>query len=318
METSLVLLSADLRGRRSPVSSRGRLLRTKGSATDTPGAALNEKRTIMRTVAATRQTHRPDLTSKPQALTWLVYCRENKLLTASEWALAAILVTCGQGQNITLSVTGMADILHMKRSTVSDAIGGLVAKGLMVEKGRGRNNKTFYRLTLPKAPATDRMGTSHCPNRDQSLPESGPVDCPNGDHNIEDIQEEVDEEATSTSARGAGADAVATAASGSTRTKEGAPALDVEDYVEDTRANLKELAYRLGIEADDIEVFRLSRKLYQMGKRYSCNARLSVALEVFGDDLFAGWATAKNPVGWMTYYLEENLSLNHQDDEGDT
>jgi hypothetical protein len=51
----------------------------------------------MRTVAATRQTPRPDLTSAPKALTWLVYCRENKLLTASEWASAAILVTLGPG-----------------------------------------------------------------------------------------------------------------------------------------------------------------------------------------------------------------------------
>ena len=119
-----------------------------------------------------------------------MYCRENKLLTASEWALAAILVTLGKGQNITLSVTGMADILHMRRDTVSKAINGLIAKGLMVVKGKGRSNKTFYRLTLPKA--TDGMRTSHCPNEDQSLTESGPVDCPNEDHNIEEEDEEND------------------------------------------------------------------------------------------------------------------------------
>jgi hypothetical protein len=123
----------------------------------------------MRTVAARREIPRPALTSPPTGYSWLAYCRDNKLLTASEWALAGVLVISGKGQNITLSVTGMADILHMRRDTVSTAIKGLVAKGLMVEKGKGRNNKTFYRLTLPKAPSTDGMRTSHCRNEDQPL-----------------------------------------------------------------------------------------------------------------------------------------------------
>lgn len=155
----------------------------------------------MRTVAATRQTT-ADLTTKPKVLDWLVYCRENKLLTASEWALAALLVTLGQGQNITLSITGMADILGMRRDTVSKAINGLLAKGLMAPKGNGQHNKTFYRLTMPKS--LPKSGPVYCPNEDQCTDGMRTSHCPNEDHNIEDIDEDRDEETTSTSGDGVG------------------------------------------------------------------------------------------------------------------
>ena len=297
----------------------------------------------MRTVAATRQGP-ADLTSKPQALTWLVYCRENKLLTASEWALAAILVTLGKGQNITLSVTGMADILHMRRDTVSKAINGLIAKGLMVEKGKGRSNKTFYRLTLPKA--TDGMRTSHCPNEDQSLTESGPVDCPNEDHNIEEEDEENDKK-TNINMRSARDDDVGTksttnrakgtAQPSSTRAKgpssaqdsaradkvsgrqgvppddQGVPAVrPVEEYIADLEGCVDELADRLGVEPGSVNIKELAKWWRKVMVQQDDDGMFSDLLDVWPAD-YPEWSMAAekdNPVGFFRFIVEQFLQGN--------
>lgn len=126
----------------------------------------------MRTTAATRQPP-ADLTSKPLALTWLVHCREHKLLTPSEWALAAILVTMGQGQNITMSIVGMADITGMTRVTVRKCRDSLISKGLLVLDHPGKNQKNVYRLTLPRWSNDDHQGGQSSTTR-----------WSNGDHNI--------------------------------------------------------------------------------------------------------------------------------------
>ncbi len=294
----------------------------------------------MRTVAATRHTA-PDLASKPQVLTWLVYCRENKLLNASEWSLAALLVTLGEGQNITLTVTGMADILGMKRDTVSKAIKSLHAKGLMVPKGTGKNRKTFYRLTMPLQVA--QMGTNSCPN---------------GDHNIEDIDQERQEDLhqhpdddegapdasskrakrTSSASRSARAGKASSASSSVSADKvpgdSGVPddpddeddlaVPPLEEYVADLEGCVDELARRLGMDPGQINIKVVAKMLREivMEHRVTYKDRAAVfsdILELFPADygMWDRFAGKMHPVGYMMEEFRRNISTPSKDDDQD-
>jgi hypothetical protein len=270
----------------------------------------------MRTVAAKRQAHRADLTSTPQALTWLVYCRENKLLTASEWALAGLVVTLGQGQNITMSVTHIADILHMKRDTVADAIKGLIAKGLMVFVKPGRNRTKVYRLTLPGCLNGDqpvaRMGTNQLPDRGPTVAQTGTTT--SREH------EELDEHLTSTCAPRIDGDVAAPSgrsrAKGSTRSKKDCPAKDgfpaLEEYVADVRVCRDELARRLGVDPGSINVKVLAKQLRDLCVEHAIDGVWSDLLDAFQEDdpIWAMSASGNNPVGFLMFALKQRFEGN--------
>ena len=275
----------------------------------------------MRTVAATRQTPLADLTSVPTGYNWLVYCRENKLLTASEWALAAILVTLGQGQNIMLTVTGMADITRMTRKTVAKAIDGLVAKGLMVVKATGRNNAVVYRLTLPSR-VNEAQQLSKSDPAAESMRHSSRV---NETHNIEHEDEEVDQERHQ-HADGGVASASSTPsgenrAKGSTRptstrarkdssAKDDHPAL--EEYVADLEECRDELARRLSVDPGSITIKPLAKQWREMSIRNGEQAGVSAAIKEFpaDDPMWSMCASKANPVGFLVFAVEQYVQGN--------
>ena len=271
----------------------------------------------MRTTAAVRQA--PDLTSKPRSLDWLVYCREYKLLTASEWALAAILVTLGQGQNIMLTVTGMADVTRMTRKTVAKAIDGLVAKGLMVVKATGRNNAVVYRLTLPSR-VNETQQLSRSDPAAESMATSSRV---NETHNIEHEDEDADE--ANINMRSAQHDDVASTAtpSGENRAKGSARATKapsasttcrtLKEYVSDLEGCRDELARRLCVDPGNVTVKPLARMFRDMCVAHGEDVVLSELLDNLCPETDTIWPMAAgkdNPVGFLKFALEQRLGGN--------
>jgi hypothetical protein len=135
-------------------------------------------------------------------LDWARYIRQHRVkLSWSARSLALLLITLGQGQNITMTVTGMADLIGMRRDTVGKALTELADHGLLVEKGQGANNNKYYRLTMPTRvdPVEDQpVG----PVEDQRWSHRGPAVGPVEDHNIKNS----DEETTRTTSSSAGED----------------------------------------------------------------------------------------------------------------
>lgn len=262
----------------------------------------------MRTTAATRQDlARADLASAPQSLTWLVYCRENKLLTASEWALAAILVTLGQGQNITLSVVGMADITRMTRKTVAKVIDSLIAKGLLVFVRPGRNQTSVYRLTLPRC-----VNETH-PGESMATTQVSKSDTPGESMATTTSREQEQEDQQNINMRSAQDDDVvvtpsgekrakATARSTSTRAKDDHPA--IEEYISDLEDVVDELEHRLGMAPGTVNIKALAKTYRNLMIKLDQQAGVSAAVETFPADhpMWARCATKDHPVG---YFLDE-------------
>lgn len=280
----------------------------------------------MRTVASTRQTHQPGLPSAPQALTWLVFLRDNaKLtkLTKIEWALAAILPTCGQGQNITLSVKGMADILDSDRETIGTALKGLIAKGLVLYVGPGKNNKSVYRLTLPKVSVTPTAGVGHTDSKVSVTPTAdvGQTDTTSRTH------EEVDEDhinmrsaqdddvATSTPSGKTKDRAKGSARSTSTRATKASSATKVrpvEEFVADLEKCRDELARRLGVDPGSVTVKPLAKQLRNLDIKHDETAMWSELLDLAPDTdtIWSMSASKDNPVGFLKFALEQRLEGN--------
>ena len=272
----------------------------------------------MRTVAATRQAP-ADLTSAPKTLTWLVFLRDNaKLnkLTKIEWALAAILPTCGQGQNITLSIKGLADILDSDRETVGNALKGLIAKGLVLYVGPGKNNKSVYRLTLPKLSVTPTAGVGHTDSKVTATPTADvgqtdttstrdqEVDQDEHQHPGDDVRL-----ATTRSNRAKGS-----TRSTSTRATKASSASTkcrpVGEYVSDLQGCRDELARRLDVEPGQISVKPLAKQLHDLCAR---NGNDVVFSEFLDDEDFASdpiWpmsAGKDRPVGFFMFVLKQRI-----------
>jgi hypothetical protein len=263
---------------------------------------------------------RADLASAPQSLTWLVYCRENKLLTASEWALAAILVTLGKGQNITLSVVGMADITRMKRDTVRKAIDSLEAKGLLVFVRPGRNQTKVYRLTLPRCPNGEypggQMGTTQVA---ESVPPGGQMGTTTSKENKERFTRTTQHQhpmLTAATAAPSGktkdratSRAKATARSTSTRAKDDFPAL--EDYIADIEDVVDELEHRLGMAPGTVDIKPLAKLWRDLMVRHGePGAGVSHTLTEFPADarMWSRCARADRPVGYFLCEIGRWLS----------
>ena len=264
----------------------------------------------MRTVAA-RQTTQPDLTTAPKALDWLRHCRDNEKLTLGERALSAILPTLGQGQNITMSITGMADILGSDRETTGNALKSLIAKGLVAYVRPGKNNKSVYRLTLPRCWPDRQQGVGQTDSKVSVIPTADV-----GDSDTTSIRDvEVDDDLHQHALRAD--DDVATSTTGSNRAKGSArpkKVRPVDEYVSDLEGCRPELARRLGVDPDDISVKPLAKQLRNLNIKFSkdddCEDTFwSEMLDICPED-DPVWAMASekvNPVGFLRFALEERL-----------
>lgn len=268
----------------------------------------------MRTTASTRQATRADLASAPKVLDWAVYIRQNVKLTASARSLAFLLITLGQGQNITMSQANMAKSIGMRRDTVAKAIDELHRLGLLVVKGNGRNRTTVYRLTMPVqvAPVEDQPVV---PVEDQLVDlQEDQLVVPVEDHNIEEEQEEATGTATSTSDDDVAAAAAtpsgktnirakATARTTSTRAKDDYPAIEV--YISDIEDVVDELEHRLGMTPGTVNIKALAKLWRELMIRHGeKEAGVSAAVETFPADhpMWGRCAGKVHPVG---YFLDE-------------
>jgi hypothetical protein len=284
----------------------------------------------MHTVAATRQTPRADLTSAPKALDWAVYIRENVKLTASARSLAFLLMTLGQGQNITMSQANMAKSIGMRRDTVASAIKELHQHGLLAAKASGRNRTTVYRLTMPVqvVPVEDQLVV---PVEDQLV-------VPVEDHNIEqkdkDRQDELHQhpdddvaipDASSNRAKRS------SSASRSTRASEassagsavpadkvpgdsGVPAVPpVEEFIADLEGCVDELARRLDVDPGSIDIKPLAKMWRGLYAGLDCDPDfISDLLDICpaDDSMWAYCASKDNPVGYMMFRVKQVLQGN--------
>jgi hypothetical protein len=86
----------------------------------------------------------------PLALQWLVHIRDHEKLTTPELALAAVLVTYGEGKNIFASMVTLAEKTGMSRPTVIKARNGLLEKKLLADiTGDPDKQSRTYRLNVP-------------------------------------------------------------------------------------------------------------------------------------------------------------------------
>jgi hypothetical protein len=308
----------------------------------------------MRTVAATRQdlarvaktpkapkttptvpAVQADLKSGPKVLDWAVYIRQNVKLSKSARSLAFLLITLGQGQNITMSQANMAKAVGMRRDTVGDAIDELHRLGLIVVKGHGRNRTEVYRLTMPVqvVPVEDQLVV---PVEDQLVdPQEDQLVVPVEDHNMKNLDQDRQEDLTSTSdddvaagtASPSGENRAKTArAKASTRTRATARAKDdspakkviasVDEFVSDLEGCRDELARRLGVDPGRITVKPLAKTLRNIDIKHDKTAMWSDILDICPEDdlVWAMSAGKDNPVGFLKFALEQRLEGNEVTD----
>jgi DNA-binding transcriptional ArsR family regulator len=265
----------------------------------------------MRTVAATRQDlNRADLESAPKTLDWARCIRDSKIkLSKSARSLSLLLITLGQGQHISMSKEHMAEATGMRGDTVGNALDELARHGLITAKGKGRNNTTLYRLTVPKGQVvTPVQEEPVTPVGEQVVAPVGeqPVTPPEED-NIEDLDQERDESATSTCAPRS--DDVGEA---KTKTKTKTRAGDDEElleYIGDLEGCVDELAARLRMHPGKIGITVLARKLRALGIKHDEPMRMSGVLARWTDkDIWRKYAEAGSPVGYMLDDFDRFLS----------
>lgn len=280
----------------------------------------------MRTTASTRQGTRADLASAPKVLDWAVYIRQNVKLTASARSLAFLLITLGQGQHISMSVTRMADSIGMKAVTVRAALRELHDKGLIVVKANGRNQTTIYRLTMPVRvdPVEDQLGSTEEDHLGSAIEdhlgstEGDHLGSTEGDHNIEQEEEEVQEDlhqhadddvVTGTTSPSGEKRAKATARSTSTRAKDDHPPIEV--YISDIEDVVDELEHRLGMAPGTVNIKALAKKWRELVIRQGhAGAGVSHTLQVFSADhpMWSRCATKGHPVGYLLDEIDRWLS----------
>jgi hypothetical protein len=255
----------------------------------------------MRTAAP----QQPDLTSAPKALEWAVYVREHVRLSASARSLAFLLITLGQGQNISMSVSGMAGSTGMSRNTIKTAIKELHANGLIVVKATGRNQTTIYRLTLPRWSVVDHQGGQQ---ETTKVVNEGPPRWSAGDHNIEERDEDRDDE-ININMRSAQDDDVSLQSPSSSAGDQSARC-PVEVYVSDLEDCVDDLAARLKMDPGKINIKVLATKWRDTVSRHNENAGASALLDAWpaDDPIWDVLAGKARPVGYLLDELERWLT----------
>ena len=278
----------------------------------------------MRTVAATRQTPQPDLTSAPKALSWLVYLRDNAgqlKLTKMEWALAAIFPTCGQGQNITLSIKGMADILDSDRETIGNALKRLIARGLVLYVGPGRHNKNVYRLTLPRCRPDRQSGVGETDSGVSVRPTVGDGQTDTTSRENEDLDQQLhqhaDDDVADASPSGENRAKASTRTRATARAKKDSPvehdypALEV--YIGDLEGCVDDLEHRLGMDPGTVNIKALAKSWREMTIRHEQKAGVSAHLNEFPADheMWSRCASKDRPVGYFLNEVDRWLAENY-------
>jgi hypothetical protein len=264
----------------------------------------------MRTTDTTRQA-RANLAPAPKSLTWLVYCRDNKLLTASEWALAAILVTLGAGQNITLSIKGMSDVTRMDRKTVRAAIESLTAKGLLVFVRPGANQTKVYRLTLPRWGNDTHPGEEMTPTQvRKSHPPGGEMTPTTSTEDQERDQHLHQHPDDGVGGATPGEDGPARAKVSAQPDSPGPVVPPVEDFIGDLEGCVDELTRRLGIDPGAVNIKALAKKWRETVIRHGENEGVSVYLDYFPADhpMWSTCASKDNPVGYLLFDFDKWLA----------